>query len=154
MSVARTQMIAPYLADSTFRAAAISVIPMGRLATPEELIGEIERTLRSGVPVVLASARNFDYQPPEAVKPDSHGSIPYELYKTLISRIDPALRKNLFFAGSLGGEIVLFDAVKGEPIPYIKSFWDLGEKEQLLAVVDKALADYKLAAIEDPRDIA
>jgi len=34
-----TQMIAPYLADSAFRAAAISVIPMGRLATPEELIG-------------------------------------------------------------------------------------------------------------------
>jgi NAD(P)-dependent dehydrogenase (short-subunit alcohol dehydrogenase family) len=34
-----TPMIAPYLADSAFRAAAIAVIPMGRLAVPEDLIG-------------------------------------------------------------------------------------------------------------------
>jgi NAD(P)-dependent dehydrogenase (short-subunit alcohol dehydrogenase family) len=34
-----TQMIAPYLKDPAFRAAALSVIPMGRFAVPEDLIG-------------------------------------------------------------------------------------------------------------------
>lgn len=116
--------------------------PNGRsLPAPAELVAEIERSLALGLPVVPASARNFDYQPPEAVEPGSKGVIPYELYQTLISRFDPSLRERLFFAGGLGGEIVLFSPATGDPIRYLQSSWDAGEKELIVSVVDRALAE-------------
>ena len=118
------------------------------LPTPEDLLAEIETALASGLPVVLASALNYDYQPPEAVKPDSPGIIPYELYSTLVSRIRPSLRGNLFVTASLGGEIVLFDSQSGEAIPYVKTPWDPGEKELLLKAVETTLSDLNIAKSE------
>jgi len=47
-AMAETRMIAPYLKDPAFRAAALSVIPMGRFAVAEDLIGTAVLLLSEG----------------------------------------------------------------------------------------------------------
>jgi hypothetical protein len=112
-------------------------------------LAALERHLELGVPVVVISARNFDFQPPDAVLPGSRVPISFRIREDLVDKIRPGLRRHLVFVGSLGGELVLFDR-RGEPVRYLRASWTSQEWPSVLSSFESALRDsgIDLAAAE------
>ncbi len=73
------------------------------LPAPKAVIAGLEALLAVGVPVGIATARVFD-------QPGRGAPFPVESWETIVSKISPSLRRNLFFSGALAGELVEFDA--------------------------------------------
>ena len=90
--------------------------------SPEVLKGLI-RLLEAGLPVGIVTARNLDRKGKE-------GSIPDNIWEPLIQHIPARLRRNLFFAGRLGGEIAIFNN-QGKIIRIMDSAWGPREVEAI-----------------------
>ena len=115
--------------------------PNGLSKLPSEgTVRALSALLKAGVPVGLVTARSFDREVEGAAVPDS-------VFEPLIGRIPEALRPGLFFAGQVGGEVVLFDA-KGQPVRVQEGGWSSIEKTILEASIRDSLRDLQVAEEE------
>lgn len=112
--------------------------PNGLSKLPSEAtVRALSSLLKAGVPVGLVTARSLDREPEGAAVPDS-------VYEPLVRRIPEGLRSGLFFAGEMGGEVVLFDS-KGRPVRVQEAGWSPFEKSLIDASVQEALDSLKAA---------
>ncbi len=105
-----------------------------------EVVAGIVALLKAGLPVVLATSRNFDRQAADA-------PFPTTVYQSLVAQIPAELRRNLFFSGGVGGELVLFDE-KGEPERALSSDWTPAEKTVITALLNETRTRQGLGAEE------
>lgn len=97
----------------------------------DELVSTLVDLLKAGAPVGIITGRTLDYSPVEDV-------IPMAIWKTLIERIPPEHRKNLFFSGRIGSEFVRFDA-QGHVIRLFDQDWSPREKSAIRASIREAM---------------
>jgi predicted metalloendopeptidase len=105
------------------------------LPVSDDILEGLMKLLRAGWPVGIVTSRSFDHQLANEV-------IPNTLWEPLIKKIPAPLRKNIFFVGGVGSELIAFQ--NGKPERYLDRDWTVSEKNKISKIVSEALVELRI----------
>ncbi len=106
------------------------------LPISDAVLAGLIRLLEAGHPVGIATTRNFDWQSPDSNAPNT-------VFEPFISKIPARLRRNLYFSGGVGAELVAFDA-DGNPQRLFNQGWTPEEKNLIPEFIEKTRRELKV----------